>query len=140
MQAAGNFAPKSRETAQSGAKITGLVETQCPSPIAGPASQPAAAPAVNSKCVAAPIESQPPPETGILQHSDSPGAETGEERALIAEGVALLVREARKSNRGRPTVIDEPMKARIATLMGAGLSLRQSAACLGINHATISRA
>src|SRR5688572_11541494 len=94
MKPSGNFAPKSRETAQSGAKITGLVEAQCPSPIAGPASQPAAAPAVNSKCVAAPMESQPPPETGILQHPDSPGAETGEERALIAEGVALLVREA----------------------------------------------
>lgn len=53
----------------------------------------------------------------------------------------MLVSEVRRSNRGgRPTVIDEPMKARIATLMGAGLSLRQAAACLGINHATISRA
>ena len=70
----------------------------------------------------------------------SPAPESGEERALIAEGFALLVSEVRKSNRGRPTVVDEPMKARISTLMGSGLSLRQAAACLGIDHTTISRA
>jgi hypothetical protein len=76
-----------------------------------------------------------------LHQADSPGAEAGEERALIAEGFALLVSQARSRNRGgRPKVVDAEMKGRIATLMGTGLSLRQTAAFLGIAHTTISRA
>jgi hypothetical protein len=75
-----------------------------------------------------------------LHQADAAGAEPDEERALIAEGIALLVSGARSKRGGRPSVIDEPMKARIATLMGAGLSLRQAAAFLGIAHSTISRA
>jgi hypothetical protein len=67
--------------------------------------------------------------------------ERAEQRALIAEGVAMLLGEARARRRGgRPTVIDAELKAKIATLMGTGLSLRQAAAFLGISHPTISKA
>lgn len=77
----------------------------------------------------------------VLHQTDAAGAEPGEERALIAEGFALLVSGARNRHRGgRPKVIDAEMKVRIATLMGTGLSLRQAAACLGIAHTTIARA
>jgi hypothetical protein len=135
-----NFAPKPPENGQSGAKFPPLSETKGTLPATGQSPQPSAPSSVVGENAAPAIETRTPPATGILQHLDSGGAETGEERALIAEGFALLVSEVRRSNRGRPTVIDEPMKARIATLMGAGLSLRQAAACLGINHTTISRA
>lgn len=159
--AAGSFAPKSRETAQSGAEFPPPIETRVPAVTAIPSPQRPAALSVIDKSIPSAIETPVPPETRLLQQPASPAAETdaarqelgrtgdreqspaletGEERALIAEGFALLVSEVRKGNRGRPTVVDEPMKARIATLMGYGLSLRQAAACLGIDHTTISRA
>jgi len=152
-QHGGGYAPQPQENAQSGAKLSPPVETRRIPPSTSQSSQPAAATTVSSGGLAAIIETPPQPDREVLQHPASGGAEpairleispspqSGEERALIAEGFALLVSEVRRTNRGgRPTVIDEPMKARISTLMGAGLSLRQAAACLGINHATISRA
>ena len=134
------FASKSQKNRQSDAKLAPVVETQIDPSTGSPSPQPPVAPPVLSESTPAVVETPTPHATGFLQHPGSADAETGEERALIAEGFALLVSQVRKSNRGRPTVIDEPMKARIATLMGVGLSMRQAAACLGINQATISRA
>ncbi len=53
----------------------------------------------------------------------------------------MLVRGARAQRRGgRPTIIDAELKAKITALMSAGLSMRQSAAFLGITHPTIAKA
>ncbi len=140
-QPTAGFAPKSQENGQSGAKHPLVLETGRSQGPAGQSSQLPAASPFASECAPATVETPSSKTSDVLHHADSSGAEAGEERALIAEGFALLVGGARSRHRGgRPKVIDAEMKGRIATLMGTGLSLRQAAACLGIAHTTISRA
>lgn len=57
---------------------------------------------------------------------------------LIADGVALL--RAERNCGGRPTVVDEHIKGKMVILLATGLSLRQTAAFLGITHPTVSAA
>ncbi|HUE74605.1 MAG TPA: hypothetical protein VMP01_27305 [Pirellulaceae bacterium] len=140
-QSAAGFGTNSGKTDQSGPKLPPVNETKATAALADKLPQRPAASSVVSGGTPAAVETAPLKPTEVLIQPDTCGAEPSEERALIAEGFALLVSQVRRSSRGgRPTVIDEPMKARIATLMGAGLSLRQAAACLGIGHQTISRA
>ena len=56
----------------------------------------------------------------------------------MADGLALLASKPKRG--GRPTVVDEQLKGKIVILLATGLSLRQTAAFLGITHPTVSAA
>ncbi len=57
---------------------------------------------------------------------------------LVADGMALLYSERNRG--GRPRVVDEQLKGKMVILLATGLSLRQTAAFLGISHPTVSAA
>lgn len=57
---------------------------------------------------------------------------------LVADGLALL--RARPNQGGRPSVVDDQLKGKMVILLATGLSLRQTAAFLGITHPTVSAA
>lgn len=97
-----------------------------------------------SDCMATPAVASPLQRGGYLPKtprcvSSGQSASDDEQLDVVAEGLALL--SAENTNRGgRPTVIDEHMKGKIVILLATGLSLRQTAAFLGITHPTISAA
>lgn len=98
--------------------------------------------ASSSDCMPIPAGGRPSQRGGCLPKphrcASSGQASSGDEQlGLVAEGLALLTAE-NKNRGGRPTVIDEHMKGKIVILLATGLSLRQTAAFLGITHPTIS--
>lgn len=56
----------------------------------------------------------------------------------VADGLALLA--SQRNRGGRPSVVDDQLKGKIVILLATGLSLRQTAAFLGITHPTVSSA
>lgn len=73
-----------------------------------------------------------------LHGSSDPSPGDEESPDLIADGMALLARERNRG--GRPTVVDDQLKGKMVILLATGLSLRQTAAFLGITHPTVSAA
>lgn len=69
------------------------------------------------------------------------GRQPSELPPTVREGLALID-EARPPRNlgGRPRVIDDVAKIKIATLMATGASLRQVAGFLGVSHSTVSAA
>ncbi len=57
---------------------------------------------------------------------------------MVADGLALL--GSPQNRGGRPTVVDDVLKGKMVILLATGLSLRQTAAFLGITHPTVSAA
>lgn len=75
------------------------------------------------------------------QQLPAAGRQLSELPATVREGLALID-EARPPRNlgGRPRVIDDVAKIKIATLMATGASLRQVAGFLGVSHSTVSAA
>ena len=142
---AAGFLPTTPASEQTGKKSPPLVETRPAADETSERSQAAVPPLLGSAAACGPLETGAAAPTGVSYRGENDPSEEADERAeqraLIAEGVAMLVRGARAQRRGgRPTVIDAELKAKVAALMGAGLSMRQAAAFLGISHPTISKA
>ena len=75
------------------------------------------------------------------QQLPADGRQLSELPATVREGLALID-EARPPRNlgGRPRVIDDVAKIKIATLMATGASLRQVAGFLGVSHSTVAAA
>src|SRR5262245_24454355 len=60
---------------------------------------------------------------------------------MIRDGLSLVAQGAKPPNRGgRPIVLDDGDKGKLTILLATGLSLRQSAAFLGVACSTVSEA
>lgn len=138
-----NYLPEPPETPQNGKKLGAEM-----APVNGGGKLP-----VNPQVVMSPLDmnrqltagraSDPPKIVSISCHDNAnSGNELAiNELAIVEENAPaleeLLGRAMAKPRRGRKSVFDEQAKGKLIALLAMGLSVRQSAACLGVSHTTV---
>lgn len=107
------------------------------SPPATGCPQAAASHSPSAACVAPSRRGSCFPKPPVGQ-PETAGVDAEQRIQEVADGLALLASQPKRG--GRPTVVDEQLKGKIVILLATGLSLRQTAAFLGITHPTVSAA